>query len=172
MSYLINPFISFPPPPSANLTNGAGFSISEDTGTRNTSSGSSNWMYDDNSFTATTAIKYYFNAGSGDSLIFTSSINSGTYYAVAESYDDNNGFKLTKTSTYVEWEITALGATPPNGTGLGADTAKTEPSSWDALDLQFAIDGNNYRIREGGVDKTSHISTTIGIGQKFKLVYA
>ena len=166
-SNIINPFISFPPP-SANLTNGAGFSISEDTGTRNTSGGSSNWMYDDNSFTVTTEIKYYFN----DSLIFTSSINSGIYYAVAESYDDNNGFKLTKTSTYIEWEITALGSTPPNGTGLGADTAKTEPSSWDALDLQFAIDGNNYRIREGGVDKTSHISTTIGIGQKFKLVYA
>ena len=169
---LVNPY-RFPlPDPDIDLTNGTGFAITgipnNQVGTRNTAGGEDNFLFDANSFTVSAAVKYYFE----DSLIYTSSINSGTMYSMAESYDENNAFKLIRTATSLEWEITALGSTPPNGTGLGFNDSTDQPPIWQDMTGQFTIDGNRYRILEDDVVKVGHITHTMAVGDKWKIVFA
>ena len=139
------------------------------------SDGSSNFAYGSEKLVpaAESILKYYFN----DSLIYTSELTVADLYPYTRSYEEERSVTINAdyvSSTNLDFTMTDWHYPPLSGTGVGLNSVNTL-TNWDALTAQFAFDATGgqtifqYKVREGGVDKTSYVPFTPANGDKFSL---
>jgi len=156
------------------LTNGSGFSISDNTATK--TDGAHAWCYDSDTFEITQAVKYYFN----DALQWTSeNFSSGDYYpylgvrgATGEAWtyersSDGDG-------SYIQWTINFNAAAGGKFAGFNDAIEDVEDAISAGMHTQSpAGTGIWHHVRENDVAVyTVPSPPNVVSGDKFKLVYA
>jgi len=157
------------------LTNGSGFSISDNTATK--TDGAHAWCYDSDTFEITQAVKYYFN----DDIQYTSTnFSSGDYYPYL-SARGNTGDSWTYErssdgdGSYIQWTINFNAAGGGKYAGFNHAIESTEDAISAGMHIQSPppFVGLWHSIRENDVAVFTVTSPPAVVsGDKFKLVYA